>query len=619
MPALSALIIAFPLLGFVCLAVTPLIFRRPVPEPVTAVVGVGSIALSALCCARLVILYFSAQLPAQKIQLWQWIGAPGLQFEFAFYLDPLTLIMLCVVTGVGLLIHIYAAGYMHGDDGYRRFFAYMNLFVSAMTLLVLADNLVLLYLGWELVGLCSFLLIGFWYRNPDNGRAAGKAFLMTRIGDTALLVGIIALFRQAGTLEIQALMSAVRMPAADDAILTTCALLLLVGAVGKSAQIPLQSWLPDAMAGPTPVSALIHAATMVTAGVYLIARCHDLFLRSEIAMLAVAATGVATLLVAGSSALVQTDIKRVLAYSTISQLGYMFAALGAGAFSAAIFHLVTHAFFKALLFLAAGAVILRVHHKQSLDAMGGLGRSLPLLCICFGIGCASLAALPLTAGYFSKEEILLALWREQPRWLWCGAVLGAFITGMYSFRLFYRIFFGPGADDEKSGAPPRPMTRWLMTLPLILLSVLALFGGQLHLPLEPVFGGEEHWEAPLFVSVAGTLAPLAGVAASWWLLRYRHATTENRFISRCRRFLLGGWGFDTLYRYLFVLPVTWLSKINQGDFISLLYRGIAALSAGGNALLARTQNGALRWYLATLIAATLLSLIGVTFLFAGQQ
>lgn len=611
MPLLTTLTPLFPFLGFLLLATSALFTRRTPREGPVALIGIGSVALSAIACALLCTLFFTHDTGPVQITLWQWIDAGTLAVKFGFHVDALTAVMLAVITGVGLLIHLYAAGYMHGDDSYRRFFAYLNLFICAMTVLVLADNLLLLYLGWEAVGLCSFLLIGFWYRNRNNGRAAAKAFLITRIGDTAFLLGILALLWQFNTLQIQPLMDEVRSPAADPSLLSTCALLLLAGAAGKSAQVPLQTWLPDAMAGPTPVSALIHAATMVTAGVYLIARCHDLFLRSEIAMLTVASMGAITLLIAGCSALVQTDIKRVLAYSTISQLGYMFVALGAGAFSAAIFHLVTHAFFKALLFLAAGVVILHSHHRQSLDAMGGLYRSLPQLCIAFAIGCASLAALPLTAGYFSKEEIIAALWHSGPRWVWWSAMAGAVITGMYSFRLFYRIFFGPAPaanatpvhTDERPVPGSTPWPKWLMSTGIALLSLLALGGGFIHLPLGDFFRAPRHLHTSHWIAIAGTLAPMVGIAIGWW--------TRHRWQGQARTlvtFVRDGWGFDRVYHWLLARPLTRLAGKNRKDVIRRFYHGITLVSLTGNALLSRSQNGALRWYLTTLLLAAVLAL-----------
>jgi NADH-quinone oxidoreductase subunit L len=344
----------FPLLGFLILALA----GERLSKTLIAWLGVGSVAVSALLAALIGTEYLNGSMQPCRLLFGYWLEVGDLLVPIGFYLDALSVTMLFVVTGVGLLIHLYAAGFMASDPGYARFFAYMNLFVSAMLVLVLADNLVLLYLGWEGVGLGSYLLIGFWYEDPDNGYAARKAFVMTRAGDTAMLLGLLLLFAQLHSFDIQLLMLRATSQWTTGGLLPVAvAALLLGGALGKSAQLPLQSWLPDAMAGPTPVSALIHAATMVTAGVYLIARTHALFMMAPPVQFAVAVIGTVTLLMAACSALVQTDIKRILAYSTISQIGYMFLALGVGAWSSAIFHLLTHAFFKALLFLAAGAVI----------------------------------------------------------------------------------------------------------------------------------------------------------------------------------------------------------------------------------------------------------------------
>jgi NADH-quinone oxidoreductase subunit L len=362
---------AFPIAGFVILAFA----RGRLAEAPAAVVGVGSIGLSFLVTIVLGIAFLRDP-PAGHAHvqlLWTWMSVDGFAPAFALRLDALSLTMLGVITGVGFFIHLFASWYMRGDEGYDRFFSYMNLFVASMIFLVLGDNLLFLYFGWEGVGLCSYLLIGFWYKDPANGAAARKAFIVTRIGDTFMAIGLFILFHELGTLNIQELLvKAPQQWAVGSEMATIAALLLLGGAVGKSAQLPLQTWLPDAMAGPTPVSALIHAATMVTAGVYLIARTHVLFELSPFALQMVGWVGAVTLLLAGFTALTQTDIKRVLAYSTMSQIGYMFLALGAGAWSAGIFHLMTHAFFKALLFLSAGSVILAMHHEQDMFRMGGL-------------------------------------------------------------------------------------------------------------------------------------------------------------------------------------------------------------------------------------------------------
>ena len=365
------LIPALPFAGFLALALA----GRSLPRKWAAFAGVGSVGLSALLAVIVAAEFIGSPPPGNAYvqTLWTWMSVGGFRPEIAFRLDALSLTMVVVVAFVGFLIHLYSSEFMAGEEGYSRFFAYMNLFVGSMLTLVLADNLLLLYLGWEGVGLCSYLLIGFWYKEPYNGYAARKAFVVTRVGDTAFGIGLFLLFNGLGTLRIQELMlRAVQQWGSGSGMATAAAALLLGGALGKSAQLPLQTWLPDAMAGPTPVSALIHAATMVTAGVYLIARTNILFALAPHVQTAVAVIGAATLLIAGFSALAQRDIKRVLAYSTISQIGYMFLALGVGAWSAAIFHFMTHAFFKALLFLAAGSVILSLDHEHDMFRMGGL-------------------------------------------------------------------------------------------------------------------------------------------------------------------------------------------------------------------------------------------------------
>src|SRR5580698_2169283 len=418
------LVVAIPFASAVLLALC----GSSLPRRAVALLGAGSVGLAAFL-TLLISTAFLASPPAGNAyvqHLWTWMSSGGFRPEIAFYLDPVSLLMLLVVTFVSFLIHLYSAEYMRDDEGYARFFAYMNLFVASMITLVLANNLLLLYLGWEGVGLCSFLLIGFWYREPQNVRAAGKAFIVTRFGDTAFALGLFLLFTRLGTLDIQEVMHRAAVQwSPGSGIAVAAAALLLGGAVGKSAQLPLQTWLPDAMAGPTPTSALIHAATMVTAGVYLIARTHVLFTLAPPVQLAVAIIGATTMLLAAFSALAQRDMKRVLAYSTISQIGYMFLALGLGAWSAALFHLMTHAFFKALLFLAAGVVIHAMHHEQDMFKMGGLARRLPAAFWSFLIGSAALAALPLvTAGFYSKEAILSGAWADgtSGRVLWVAGI-----------------------------------------------------------------------------------------------------------------------------------------------------------------------------------------------------
>ncbi|TQV71179.1 NADH-quinone oxidoreductase subunit L [Exilibacterium tricleocarpae] len=604
------LVPTFPLLGFVLLTLLPLWFG-PLPRRLTALIGAGSIGLSALATLWIGQVFLASGLPDYNITLWQWLQVADLSVTFGFYLDSLTLTMMGVITGVGFLIHVYSVGFMREDPGYARFFSYMNLFVAAMLVLVMADNLVLLYLGWEGVGLCSYLLIGFWYQNPRNGYCARKAFVVTRVGDTAMAIGLFLLFKELGDLNIQSVNAlAPTQWDTGGTLPTAIALLLLGGAVGKSAQLPLQTWLPDAMAGPTPISALIHAATMVTAGVYLIARTHPVFMLAPDALALVAIIGAATALIAGFTALTQTDIKRILAYSTVSQIGYMFLALGVGAWSGAIFHLMTHAFFKALLFLGAGTVILSLHHEHDIFKMGGMRRQLPLAFICFLIGSAALAALPLTSGYYSKHAIMLATWNAPglgPT-LWLVALAGAFMTALYSFRLVFVVFFGPPSEHHRDAAEQRGLT---MAVPLAILGVLALIGGYAHLELDnlpatiaaPVPGSVDL--LTIAVPFAGILLAYAGYGARWF---DPQTLARNPLLKPLREFWYSGWGMDWLYDKLLVAPWKGIARFNSADVIDTVYSFIAWSNRGAHLLVSMTQTGKLRWYAATLALGTVLLL-----------
>jgi NADH-quinone oxidoreductase subunit L len=482
-----------------------------------------------------------------------------------------------------------------------------------------------LYLGWEGVGLCSYLLIGFWYRDPANVRAASKAFIVTRIGDTAMAIGLFLLFTTLGTLNIQELMTR----AAHDwhpgsTLAITAAALLLGGAVGKSAQLPLQTWLPDAMAGPTPTSALIHAATMVTAGVYLIARTNVLFALAPPVQLAVACIGAATLLMAAFSALAQRDIKRVLAYSTISQIGYMFLALGLGAWSAAMFHFMTHAFFKALLFLAAGAVIQSLHHEQDMFRMGGLRHQIPMAFWSFLIGGSALAGMPLiTAGFFSKDLILWQSWAGPNGnvWFWLAGMLGALLTSLYTYRLIILVFYGP----QRAHVSAYPTSG--MRIALVVLCVLSLIGGYVDTP--PHFGGvpalsnflnatlpalEEVHVGPiteLITALCASLVFALGLAFAYLL--YGRKPLERPEAGMLEQLWLSGWGFDRVYNTLFVRPVLWLARANENDEVDSVFTGFAALTKAANRLLACSQTGALRWYASGLAAGSAVFLIVVLF------
>src|SRR5437016_8920798 len=406
--------------------------------------------------------------------LFTWIVAADFETTVVALVDPLTGVMLLVVTGVGMLIHVYSIGYMHDDPGYARFFAYLNLFVFSMTMLVLAGNFLLLYVFWEAVGLCSYLLIGFWYTRPAAAEAGKKAFIVNRVGDFGFGLGVLWLWTALGTLDYTDVFA--KTGDLAPGVATGIALLLFMGACGKSAQLPLHVWLPDAMEGPTPVSALIHAATMVTAGVYMVARSHTLFERSGVALEVVAIVGTVTAVFAASIGLVQTDIKRVLAYSTISQLGYMFAAVGLGAYAAGIFHLVTHAFFKALLFLGAGSVIHGMGGEQDLRKMGGLAPKMVTTTITMTIGAVGLAGLPGLAGFFSKDEILAAAFVTGHRGMWGLLLLGAFLTAFYASRLLFLAFYG-APRMSKEVAHHVHESPWVMTLPLVVLAVLTFLAG----------------------------------------------------------------------------------------------------------------------------------------------
>ena len=602
-----------PLLGFVILTFS----GKRLSETSAAAIGVGTVGIAALTTLAVAIQFCTVP-PAGGVftqPLWQWLQVGNFAPRFALRLDGLSLTMLGVVTGVGFFIHLFAAWYMRGDESYARFFAYMNLFIASMVFLVLGDNLLFLYFGWEGVGLCSYLLIGFWYRDPANGAAARKAFVVTRVGDAFMAIGLFWLYRELGTLDIQqaALLAPGHFATGDRAI-TMITLLLLGGAVGKSAQLPLQTWLPDAMAGPTPVSALIHAATMVTAGVYLIARTHGLFELAPYSLHAVGVVGAATLLLAGCAALVQTDIKRILAYSTISQIGYMFVGLGAGAWGAAIFHLMTHAFFKALLFLTAGAVILACHHEQDIFKMGGLRKQLPLAYACFLVGGASLAALPLvTAGFYSKDEILWEAYAGGHLGLFIAGLLGAFITSLYIFRLIFTVFHGEAKIEARPGHGP---AYWL---PLGVLLVLSTFvGGMIHLPLggvlpmlEPTAGSAKLPVELLSAAVAVGGIALAGVLflGERRFVTWLAGTLPGRLLSRL---WLRGWGFDWLYDQLFVRPFRWFAHKNARDGIDLAILAIPSGLLSLNGGLVRTQNGRIRWYAASMaLGAVLLITVAI--------
>ncbi len=593
----------FPLVGFLLLSFS----RGRWSENLSALVGVGSVGLSALSAAWAIFSFHSSppEGGAYNLVLWQWMAAGDFSTNFTLYLDGLSVTMLGVVTGVGFLIHLFASWYMRGETGYSRFFAYTNLFIASMLFLVLGDNLLFLYFGWEGVGLCSYLLIGFYYSNRNNGNAALKAFIVTRVGDVFMAFGLFILFQQFGTLNIQELLVLAPQKFPEGNLwLTLATLALLGGAVGKSAQLPLQTWLADAMAGPTPVSALIHAATMVTAGVYLIARCHGLFTLAPDILELVGIVGAVTLVLAGFAALVQTDIKRILAYSTMSQIGYMFLALGVGAWDAAIFHLMTHAFFKALLFLASGAVIVACHHEQNIFKMGGLWKKLPLAYASFVVGGAALAALPfLTAGFYSKDEILWEAFASGHRELLIAGLVGAFLTSIYTFRLIFVAFHGEPKTEAHAG---HGISHWL---PLSVLIVLSTFVGALITPplagVLPESVGHAGGEAKHSLELASGAIAIAGILLAALLF-----LGQRRFVSALAKSAPGrffgtwwyhAWGFDWLYDKLFVKPYLLLCQLLGRDPIDRTLGVVPFSVRGGHNLLSLTENGRLRWYAASLV------------------
>ena len=605
--SLLALTILFPLIGFVLLAAG----RHKLPETVAAIIGVGAVGLSALSALIAGMNFLNSGEQAQVVHLWTWFNVGGFAPGITLYLDGLSLLMMGMVTGVGFLIHIFASWYMRGEHDFARFFSYFNLFVASMLILVLGDNLALLFLGWEGVGLCSYLLIGYYYQNPANGLAAIKAFTVTRVGDVFLLIALFLLYQQFGTLNTAYIVeNAATIMTKSSSLTIWTALMLFLGAAGKSAQIPLQTWLADAMAGPTPVSALIHAATMVTAGIYLTSRTFTVFQMAPEILLFISITGAVTLLVAGFAALVQTDIKRILAYSTMSQLGYMFMAVGAEAYQAGLFHMLSHAFFKALLFLSSGAVILAYHHEQNIFKMGGLFYKNKFLFACFAIGGGALAAIPfVTIGFFSKDAILGAVWVQGQNiavyssLYWVG-VAGAFLTSIYTFRLIWVVFFG------KENTPYHEIKGASYWAPLAILAVLSTgLAYFLKAPVEamltaakiPAFNVPDHLVAGMLSAEHTAVGvALAGLALAVVLFAFAYQAVKNfaatsfgaGLTNICRNAL----GFDALYDLIFVKPYLFFAKLFGRDPIDGMWLLLPAIVKGGHKFTSARQTGSLREY-----------------------
>ena len=642
------IILALPLLGS---AINGL-FGKTFSKPLVNTFAVGSVALSFLAAAEAVrefVLLAPAQIPFVKSYFTWMLGgettAHPFRVDFALQIDQLTVVMLMVVTFVGMLIHIYSTGYMAHEDGYYRFFSYLNLFLFFMLTLVTGANLIVMFVGWEGVGLCSYLLIGFYFLKKSAADAGKKAFIVTRIGDFGFTVGILMVFATFGTVsfgEIFPQVSSISTP-----VLTTICLLLFAGAIGKSAQLPLYVWLPDAMEGPTPVSALIHAATMVTAGVYMVARMNPLFSRAPAAMLIVGIVGAITAFYSATIGLVQTDIKKVLAYSTVSQLGYMFLACGVGAYASGIFHLMTHAFFKGLLFLAAGSVIHAMGGEQDMRKMGGLRKKIPVTYWTMLIATLAIAGIPGFAGYFSKDAILEAA-QSGPHAnliLWLLGVAGALLTSFYMFRLVFLTFFGaPRYDEHKVHVHESPKN---MTVPLTILAFLSIFGGWFAAP--KLIGGTDYFEkflAPVFASSAPTAdmeaAPAEAVTpavslmhalVSWpvavgilglliaWYFYIKRPDIPKKMAQSVHALyllLLNKYYVDEIYAALIVRPLLWISAnvlwhvVDEGA-IDGVVNGTASVARGSGSELRKIQSGNTRSYAAWVIVGA----VGFTALLVG--
>jgi len=637
---------ALPLLGFVLNGALALV--RPGAKTAVSVIGIGVLAL-AFAAGIAAVVEFAGRHPAAPLvfRYWEWLPVGSLRIDFALQFDQLAAVMVLVVTGVGAVIHLFSVGYMGADPGYARYFAYLNLFIFFMLTLVLGANFPVMFVGWEGVGLCSYLLIGFWFNDKINADAGKKAFIVNRIGDVGFLIAMFLIFQHTGSLDFTEVFRQAPALAAGGGVVTAITLFLLLGCTGKSAQIPLYTWLPDAMQGPTPVSALIHAATMVTAGVYLVARCNVLFAMAPVSSSVVAGVGALTALFAATIALKQWDIKRVLAYSTISQLGYMFLGIGTGAYAAGIFHLVTHAFFKALLFLGAGSVIHAMHHAyhathrhedaQDMRNMGGLRRYAPWTWGLMWVAALAITGIPPFSGFFSKDEILVAAFARagaEPAWYAFSAlaIVAALLTAFYMTRLMLYTFHGPNRTGEREREHLHEAP-WVMTGPLIVLGALSLAGGVLNLP--ELVGGHtflHHWLAPV-TEVADRMRPAIAVshATEWALVVGAVVVAAVGIVGALRllkpealvparlapletglgRLLWHKWYVDEMYDRMIVRPVMWLSRevlwkvIDMQVVDGLLVNGSAAACRALGWVGSRLQTGQVGVYVVVFVVGVL--------------
>lgn len=628
MDLIVGLIPLAPLLGFAFIA----LFNKQLRNWLVALIACSAVLVSFMMSAVLFFAMGSDQ-PSFTYTAFEWITAGDFSVSYSLLVDPLSILMMLIITGVGFLIHVYSTGYMHGDDGYNRFFAYLNLFIFFMLLLVMGSNYLLMFVGWEGVGLCSYLLIGFWFKNTEYNNAAKKAFIMNRIGDVGLILGVILIFIQFGSLSYPEVFAEAGTLSAGTGVITAITLLLFVGAIGKSAQIPLYTWLPDAMAGPTPVSALIHAATMVTAGIYMVARNNILYTLSPFTLDLIIIIGLATALLAATIAVAQNDIKKVLAYSTVSQLGLMFLALGFGAYTSGLFHMTTHAFFKALLFLGAGSVIHGMSGEQDIRNMGGLRKYLPITFATFLIATLAISGLPPFAGFFSKDEILASAFAGN-KIVWALAFFASLLTAFYMFRLFFLTFSGEtrANDTVKHHIHESPSS---MTFPLIALAVLSVVGGFIGIPA--VFGGGHalnEFLAPVFersnalheahhLSHAAELTLMAIVVAltlvviffaySLYVKQKKVPTPEGTALSGFHRLVYHKYYIDELYDKVFVRPMYFLAKaldaVIERLLIDRIVNGTGRAVTWGGKTLRLVQNGNTGFYIFAMVISIIVILV----------
>ncbi len=630
---LCLLIPLLPLLGFIINGLG----NRKIAKGLVGFIGCATVLVSFLISIYLFLDFKANGSHPYMVNFYDWISAGTLHIGFSFLVDQLTLLMLLMVTGIGFFIHLYSAGYMSHDEGFGKFFSFLNLFMFSMLLLVMGSNYVMMFVGWEGVGLCSYLLIGFWNKNTNYNNAAKKAFIMNRIGDLGFLLGIFLIFITFGSVSYpMVFLEASKMTGLDTPMMIAITMFLFIGAMGKSAQIPLFTWLPDAMAGPTPVSALIHAATMVTAGIYMVVRSNVLFVLAPTTLEVIAIVGAATALLAATIGLVQNDIKKVLAYSTVSQLGYMFLALGVMAFSSSMFHVLMHAFFKALLFLGAGSVIHAMSNEQDMRRMGGLRKALPITFITFLIGTLAISGIPPFAGFFSKDELLAHVF-EHNKILWGIGVLASFMTAFYMFRALFLTFFGTfrGTEAQKHHLHESPA---VMTIPLIVLAILSTIGGFLGIP--EIFGADHvlgEYLAPLYtlarrvnpaafeaaavshsleftlMAVSVGVAVLAIIIAYVMYVRKEEVPAEEgERLAPVHNLLYHKYYIDELYNTLIVRPVMWLSnavyRFVDVVIVDGIVNGVGKFVLGSGRTLRYAQSGAIGFYLLVMVCSIALIL-----------